>query len=259
MEEPLPKSARLSTHLTSAEVARETADEEKYPNFMTFLKSVQLLNGMSLADPRNGKYIKTTHVYMPRTNDWKGFWMAAAADHITCLRAFGLLAREIKKNGVVIFGPGGTFEQSVTENHVDLGLALPAYNVGTAIWSPDPANTDPEFQLHLKVFYKEPYVHHFPDEILPANLKIGFGEEDTYWMDGAKFSQRTIDADIYYGPNKGVGFRNVKGIGGQKRGVLGFFQKILFFLPDAVALWCTNRLVREGRNVRISTQQLTRA
>jgi hypothetical protein len=26
----------------------------------------------------------------------------------------------------------------------------------------------------------------------------------------------------------------VKGIGGQKRGVLGFFQKVLFFLPDAI-------------------------
>ncbi|MGZ3687667.1 MAG: hypothetical protein ACXVBW_05170, partial [Bdellovibrionota bacterium] len=155
-------------------------------------------------------------------------------DHLTCLRAFALLSREIKRNGVIVFGPGKDFEKAVSDNHVDLGLALPAHNIGTAIWAPDANNTDPEFQLHLKVFYTEPYIHRFPDNILPANLKIGFGKDETYYMDGQEYHQHTIEADIYDGPTKGVGFRNVKGVGGQKRGFLGFVQKVFFFLPDAV-------------------------
>jgi hypothetical protein len=165
---------------------------------------------------------------------WTSFFKAAAADKLTALRAFGLIARDIKKRGMIVWGPGATFEKAVVDNNVDLGLALPATHIGTAIWSPDPSNMDPEFQLHLKLFYTEPYIHQFPDHILPANLKIGYGPEMTYFMDGQEYTQHTVDTDIFYGPTKGIGFRNVKGIGGQKRGFLGFMQKVLFFLPDAV-------------------------
>ncbi len=224
---------RLPTHLSASDIAREALDQKLYPNLMKFLASVDVSKGIYQRDPRNAAFISTPYVFTPTLAMWQGFFRAAAADHLTALRAFALLAREIKKEGVVVFGPGETFEKAVGDN-VDLGLALPAQNIGTAIWSPDPNNTDPEFQLHMKIFYTKPYIHRFPDYILPANLKIGYGPEQTYWMNGQEYTQHTVDTDIYDGPVHGVGFRNVQGIGGQKRGFMGFLQKVLFFLPDAV-------------------------
>lgn len=232
--EPNKGMGRLPTHLTAGELAREALDEQNYPNFMRFVKTVDTAQGLHPTDVRNKHLIKSAHYFTPTPQMWTDFFKAAAADRLTCLRAFALLAREIKKNGVVVFGPGGDFEKAVNLNNVDLGLALPAKSIGGSVWTPDPSNKDPEFLVHIKVFYSESYVHQFPDEILPANLKIGYSKPEPYWINGQEYVQSPIDADIYYGPKHGVGFRNVKGVGGQKRGVLGFFQKVLFFLPDAI-------------------------
>jgi len=225
---------RLATKLSEGEVIREAWDEKHHPHFMKFLKSVDVAPRIVPTDPRNAHLIKTTHVFQPTVDLWSGFFKAAAQDRLTALKAFALLSREIKKKGIVVFGPGKDFEDGVTRNHVDLGLALPATRIGTAIWAPDPTHPDPEFLLHLKIFYTEPYTHQFPDNILDANLKIGFGPEETYWMDGKEYRQHTIDTDIFYGPKNGIGFRNIRGIGGQKKGFMGVVQSILFFLPDAV-------------------------
>jgi hypothetical protein len=234
---PVPRPeipGRLSTKLTQTELAREERDRSTYPNFMKFLRTVDATKLLHPTDPRNAHLIKSANYMVPDQKLWDAFLAAAVADHLTVLRAFALMAREIKKFGVVVLAPGTLYERAIAENRVDLGLALPAKNVSAALWMPDPSVEDPEFQLHMKVFYTESYVHELPDDLMPANLKIGYGDEATYWMDGEERKQRTIDADIYYGDQGGVGFRNVKGIGGQKRGVAGFFQKLLFFLPDAV-------------------------
>jgi hypothetical protein len=233
----LPKL--LPAVLDPAESTRESQDLAKYPTLMKYLGGLDLASRVTPSDPRNVKLIPTSHVYLPSMDDWKGFWKASSTDKLTCLRAFGMLARKIKKEGVVVFGPGSVFERSVAENKVDLGLALPAHNIGTAIWSPNPSNPDPEFEVHIRVFYTEAYTHQFPDDVLPANLKIGYGDPESYWLDGKEFKQPTIDADIYYGPH-GVGFKNVKGVGGQKRGFMGFLQKLAFFLPDAVSSMTIN-------------------
>ncbi len=225
---------RLPTILTTAEIQREALDEKLYPTFMSFIHSVDIIRSLQPIDQRNTALIRSPVMYQPSQALWDGFFRAAAADHLTTLRAFGLLAREIKKQGVVVWAPGAAFEKAIADNHIDLGLSLPACNLSNGIWSPDPDNKDPEFQVHVKLFYTQPYLHRFPDHILPANLKIGYGPALEYWMDGKQYIQHTVDADIYYGPHKGVGFRNIKGIGGQKRGLMGFMQKLLFFLPDAV-------------------------
>ena len=226
---------RLPTRLNPTEIAREATDETAYPHFMEFIKTVDVTGRIYLTDPRNHRWIKSSHYFCPDEAMWDRFFQAAAKDHLTCLRAFSLLARELKKYGVVVFGSSEIFERAVIKNKIDLGLALPAKNLGASVWSPDPTNSDPEFLAHIKVFYKESFIHQFPDEILPANLKIGIAPPETYWLEGKKLSQPAIDADIYYGPEHGVGFRNVKGVGGQKRGMMGLFQKLFFFLPDAVS------------------------
>lgn len=209
-------------------------DVAKYPHFVKFLKTLNPTGRIFPTDPRNAQWISTPQAFVPTTDMLDGFFKAAAADHITFFRAIVLLSQEIKKNGLVVWGPGSAFEQAVEKNKIDLGLALPVHDIGLAIWSPDPSNTDPEFLVHLKLFYTQSYVHQFPDEILPAALKVGLGEEGTYSFDDQEFTQRTVDADIYYGPTHGLGLRNIKGIGGQKRGWMGFMQKVLFFLPDAI-------------------------
>lgn len=232
--DPALLPGHLSTSLSPAELLREAKDVNAYPHFMAFLKNVHKMGTLQPVDPRNANILKTTHYFHPTIELWNEFFKAASADHLTSIRAFVLLAREAKKNGMVIFGPGDIFEKAVKNNHIDLGLAIPARNIGAAAWSPDPKNTDPEFLVHIKIFYTESFVHEFPDEVLPASLKIGFGKSESYWWENREYTYPVLDADLYYGPTKGVGFRNVKGVGGQKRGLLGFFQKVLFFLPDAV-------------------------
>lgn len=242
---------QLDTKLTAEEVAREQEDEKRFPNVMRFIHSINVPAGVVKSDPRNAAWIHTSHVFQPQQAMWNGFWKAAAQDKITCLRAFALIARNIKKHGMVVFGPGKDFENSVVENHVDLGLAMPATHIGTGIWSPDPTNPDPDFLLHLKIFYTEQFIHRFPDHILEANLKIGYGPEETYWMDGREYRQHTVDTDIYYGKS-GIGFKNVRGIGGQKRGFMGVLQTVLFFIPDAISAM----LILEDKNQLLTVASL---
>lgn len=223
-----------------------STDFERYPNMMRFIKSVPSFR----LEPRpagNEHLIKAEHVHRPTQELWDGFFKAAVKDKLTNLRAFALIAREIKMRGVTVYGPGSVFENAVRDNGIDLGLSLPAKNIGFAVWEPDSAIQDPEFLLHLSVVYSERFIHQFPDEVLPANLKIGYGDEVDYYLDGQKRRGYLLTADIYYGPS-GIGFKNVHGVGGQKRGTAGFFQKLLFFLPDAVS----SMLIHETTNTMVT-------
>lgn len=220
--------------LTAEEKSTEKRDWGRYPLFMKAVQELRMGERSTPSDPRNHAHILTSTVFFPDKQDWKRLFQAAAAEHLTLLRAFSIFARSVKQTGTVVYGPGPAFEEAIRENHANLGLAMPAKNVGASIWTPDPHHPDPEFQARIKVFYTHSYVHEFPDEIIPANLKIGLGEEQEYWLGGERFTHPTVQADVYYGPKSGIGIRNVKGIGGQKRGFLGFIQNILFFLPDAV-------------------------
>jgi hypothetical protein len=231
---PPTKSEAAAIPLTAGEIQREAWDTKQYPHLMGFLKSIDISKRVFPTDPRNAKFILAPTYFDPTIEMWSGFFKSCAEDHLTLLRAFGLLSREIKKRNVVVWGSGAAFEQAVAVNHIDLGLAIPAHNVGAAVWSPLPRSQDPDFELHMKVFYTEAFIHQFQDEVLPANLKVGYGDKQTYWYDGKQYTYPTVDADIVYGMKDGVGFRNIKGIGGQKRGFMGFMQKMLFFLPDAI-------------------------
>lgn len=229
-----PRNEELATHLSPVQVETEKRDLSRFPKLSRFLSTLRINEGLVPSDPRNAHIVPTRMVFQPTKKMWKDFFVIAAEEKLTVMKAFCMIARELKKRGVVNMGPGADFTNAVEEQKVDLGLALPATHLGTAIWAPDPKNTDPEFLLHMKVFYTETYIHKFPDHILPANLKIGQGPIASYWLGGHEYRQPTVDTDLYYGPTRGCGFRNVKGIGGQKRGFLGVLQDILFFLPDAV-------------------------
>lgn len=213
---------------------------------MQYLKSVPNFK----PDPTpagNEALIKAPFVFKPKQEMWDGFFKAAIQDRLTNLRALALVAREIKARGVTLHGPGSIFENAVRDNNIDLGLSIPAKNIGFAVWEPDASVADPEFQLHLSVVYTDRFIHQFPDEVLPANLKIGTGDEIDYYLDGQKRRGYLLTADLYYGPN-GIGFKNVRGVGGQRRGMAGFLQSLLFFLPDAIH----SMLIHERTNTMVT-------
>lgn len=195
----------------------------------------------------NEHLIHTPTVHEPSGTLWDGFFKAAAADHLTILRALALMARELKSRGVTLMGSGDTFERAVAANDIDLGLAIPARMIGLGIWEPDPAVTDPEFQLHLTIAYKEKFLHQFPDEVLPVSIKIGTGDETDYYVDRMRHHGYLLTADLYYGPH-GIGFKNVRGIGAETRGLSGLLQRIFFFLPDSIS----SMLIDEERNVMVT-------
>ena len=226
--------------------AEESGDLARFPNMMRFLKAVPTEH-LEPPPAGNEHLMHTPMVFHTTQELWDKFFKAAVADKLTNLRAFGLLGREIKTRGVTVYGPGQGFEQAVIDNHVDLGLAIPAKHLGFGVWEPDATITDPEFLVHLSVIYKERFIHQFPDEVLPANLKIGTGDETDYYVDGQKHHGFLMKADLYYGPN-GIGFKNVQGIGGEKRGVVGFLQKLLFFVPDAI----NSMLIDERKDVMLT-------
>lgn len=224
----------------------EERDFKRFPNMMRFLKSVDTSH-LEPTPAGNEHLIHSASVFHTHQEMWNGFFKAAVADRITNIRAFTLIAREIKSRGITVYGPGTGFEKAIADNNIDLGLAIPAKNVGFGVWEPDASAKDPEFLLHLTVVYREQFIHQFPDEVLPTNLKIGFGDETDYYVDGHKHHGYLLTADLYSGPN-GVGFKNVRGVGGQKRGFVGFLQRLLFFLPDSIY----SMLIDEKRNVMVT-------
>ncbi|MBI3557601.1 MAG: hypothetical protein HY074_15175 [Deltaproteobacteria bacterium] len=226
--------------------ADEPSDLARFPTMMHFLKTV-VTDHTEPPPAGNEHLMHATKVFHTNQEMWEKFFQAAVADKLTNLRAFGLLSREIKARGITVYGPGAGFEQAVRDNHVDLGLAIPAKNVGLGVWEPDSTITDPEFSVHLSVIYKERFIHQFPDEVMPANLRIGTGDQTDYYIDGERHRGYLLTADLYYGPH-GIGFKNVHGVGGEKRGVLGFLQKMLFFLPDAIS----SMVIDEQKNVMLT-------
>ncbi|MEW6056361.1 MAG: hypothetical protein AB1540_07080 [Bdellovibrionota bacterium] len=226
--------------------AEEKRDLERYPNMMQFVKSVRIESTETL--PAGNEHLsKSKRVFRPDQEMWTQFFRAAVADKLTNIRAFALIGRELKKRGITVYGLGADYESAVRLNKIDLGLSMPAKNIAIGVWEPDSNVSDPEFLLHVLIVYTEPYVHQFPDEVLPANLKIGYGLETHYMSDGERKEGHMMKADLYYGQN-GLGFKNVQGVGGQKRGFVGFMQKLLFFLPDAVH----SMMINERENAMIT-------
>src|SRR5271156_4521994 len=97
--------ALSSLAFASGEDAR---DARRFPHTMSFLKGMR----MEKAGPvtyGNEHLIHAAQVSETSPGLWDQFFKSAAADHLTILRAFGLLAREFKNRGVSVFGPGTGF------------------------------------------------------------------------------------------------------------------------------------------------------
>jgi len=207
-------------------------DKSRFPGFIKYLNAIQF-KPLKAIEKGNEKFSHAKLVYWGTRQDWDRFFQKAATENLTNLKAFALLSREVKKHKVTLYGPGKDFMDAVSGNNIDLGLSIPATNVAMAVWAPVNDPKQPGLVLHIKIIYWKPFKHRFRDEVLPATLKIGMGETVEFYLDGKRHKGQLIEADIYYG--EFTGFRRIKGVGGLKHGILGFFQKLLFFLPDAVS------------------------
>ncbi len=204
----------------------------RYPTFMKFIREATFTPA-PISDPGLAKVMSAKKAYRPTAEQWDQFLKASVADGLTNFRAFALMGLEAKARGVTLWGPGRDYEQAVERNQIDLGLSLPATHVIVGMWEPENRPNEPDFLLHIKLIYDQPYIHEFPDEVMPANLKVGTGDAIHFTFEGKDRTGYAMEADLFYGNGK-LGFRNVKGVGGQKRGFLGVVQKIMFFVPDAI-------------------------
>ncbi|MBN21440.1 MAG: hypothetical protein CL678_09160 [Bdellovibrionaceae bacterium] len=216
------------------EIRREM-QRQRFPNFIAYVEQINFKKRSVPVHPTHKKWISVNKAFHPTIEDWNLFFKFAIKDQMTTLRAFAILANRLKFEQVAVVGSGVDFKTAMEKNHIDLGLSLPFENIVGAIWSPDPSNDDPDFLVHTYFFYEQPYLHRFDDDVLPVDLKVGVGQKGSLTLDHKKYDLPMVEADLFYSDTEGTGFRNVRGIQGTRRGILGFFQSILFFLPNGLS------------------------
>lgn len=87
--------------------------------------------------------------------------------------------------------------------------------------------------MTITMLYEEPYIHEFPSEVVSADIKVGQGSPVELMVGGQKRTFYPSSVELFSN-SESFGFRNIQGIAGQKHGVVGFLQKLLFFVPDAI-------------------------
>ncbi|MBT3268592.1 hypothetical protein HN371_15660 [Candidatus Poribacteria bacterium] len=178
-------------------------------------------------------------------DDVEEFFVAAAADELTIVRAMGFVARAVRETRVLTYLNGEHARDVVRHFGLDVGLAVPMSHLLLFAYIPVDAGADDEVQCRFLAVYGAQYEHRFHRDVLNATLKVGTGRDVPYldpWDDGAEIKTAYIvEGRIMYG-GAGVGYVDVSGIGGRKHGLLGVMQKVFFFLPDAIG----GMVVRDG-------------
>ncbi|MDA1191290.1 MAG: hypothetical protein O3A46_06350 [Candidatus Poribacteria bacterium] len=170
-------------------------------------------------------------------DDVADFYKSCAQDRLTIVRAMGFVARTVKETGVISYLNGRHARNALAEMQLDVGLAVPLRGLQFFAYVPPAKDDSAEVQCRFIAAYDAPYEHKFEKEVLDATLKIGTGRSVPYldpWnSDATVTTVYLVEGKIVYG-KAGVGYIDVKGIGGRKHGVLGVLQKAFFFIPDAI-------------------------
>lgn len=161
------------------------------------------------------------------TADIVEFLNATVDDQVTLLRATALFARWVRSRGLPVFATGETIKMAVGRRFL-LGLTFPVDFIAYFFYIPDPA-VGGDFQTHIKVIYTKQYTYKFDKDIFDANVKVN-GSEILYRLDGVQRMGYLVTSDVYYNDER-VSYVNVQGIAGERRGALGLFQKVFFFIP----------------------------
>lgn len=169
--------------------------------------------------------------------DVEEFFVAAARDELTIVRAMGFVARAVRETGVLTYLNGAHAREVVGRFGLDVGLAVPMSHLLLFAYIPADTSANDPVQCRFLAVYGAQYEHRFHRDVLNATLKVGTGRDVPYldpWDDGAEIrTAYIVEGRIMYG-DAGIGYVDVSGIGGRKHGLLGVMQKVFFFLPDAI-------------------------
>lgn len=172
-------------------------------------------------------FLGRSAVILLTTDDLVELLNASADDKVTLLRATALFTRWVRARGLPVFATGETIKRAVGNRFV-LGLTFPVDFIAYFFYLPDPA-IGGDFQAHIKVIYTKQYTYKFDKDIFDANVKIN-GIETPYRSGGEQRVGYAVSADVYYSDDR-VAYTNVQGITGERRGAIGFVQKVFFFIP----------------------------
>lgn len=233
MQQPLlaneKKPAILDTKLSDYEQERVESWNRKYPYTIRFIREVVEIksNYMEVVDECNKDMVPTSSVLNLPREYYAKYLQAAIADKLTVIRAIALLGHYLKEHGVVFKIDGDLWEQTISEEGIDLGLSIPAKNMGLVFLIPETRSGNEDVVLNLQIIYKEKFDHRFQKEVLDADLLIGYkAPTQGYCKNNSSFEGYLVTSDFYFSESK-VGFAEMEGIGGNKRGITGWVQDIL--------------------------------
>jgi hypothetical protein len=217
-------------------------DLKDYPNFVNHVVNMIKHRRHRLnVDERVAKLLGGNGQWAIRSSveDLREYFQACSDDGLTMLRTMGAFSSLWRKTNTLNYMDGRDVNRAVEELNLSTGLALPIKNLRLFAYIPnaDRAKVDKEYQCDILSVYDKKYKHRFRDEVLNANLKIGTGDTapfvDIFTGEEGEWTGYLIKGILSYSDDN-VGFMEINGIGGEKRGFIGFLQKILFFLPDAI-------------------------
>jgi hypothetical protein len=234
----LPESTRESL----IEEFSSHPDFKNYPNYVNHL--IRMINHKRHrlnVDERVAKFLGCNGRWAIRANieDLKFFFQSCSEDGLTMLRAMAASASLWRKTNTLNYMDGREVNRVLKELNLSTGLALPVTNLRLFAFIPNPerAKAEKEYQCDVLAVYDKKYKHRFREEVLNANLKIGTGETapfvDIFTAQEGEWTGYLVKGVLSYS-DEHVGFMEMSGVGGEKRGFIGLLQKIFFFLPDAI-------------------------
>tara|TARA_B100000315_G_C14524617_1_gene563204 strand:- start:302 stop:1120 length:819 start_codon:yes stop_codon:yes gene_type:complete len=215
--------------ITPAYATDKVSATDAYPNLT---KLFERMSDRQPTVPPAGlrPFLEDSVAVVLEQQDLVAFLEATAADSITLLHATALFARWVRHRGLPVYAPGEVVKNAVSKGF-SLGLMFPVDHLDYFFYVPDDS-IGGDFQTHIRVIYNRRYTYPFDKEIFNADVLVQ-GEEIVYTLEGKSRKGFLVTTHVHYGANR-FAYSNVHGIAGQKRGALGFLQKVFFFIPKTL-------------------------
>ncbi len=209
-------------------------DANRYPNIHQFFSSIDLkvFKGGPVSEADRW-WCPAEEYIAPPQGAIAALLRAAVSDELTAIRWLALMSKVLHAEGLAMCSSGDPLNAAIESLNLDLGLALPLRELGAFAWLPQYDPEDPTRFMRLNLIYRKQYMHRFRKEILPVDLKMGYGETVRFIDHGIERDGYLTYMDFYVSDNR-IGFDNIKGLAGRRQGFLGLLQRIFFFLPDDV-------------------------